>query len=157
MLSFFTADISGTVLRNGTPCLNHHNLPSYSYIISSLQTYGAKVDQIKAEIGAAVSQSDIEKALVSKKYKILTFTHVDTSTGAPSTLLPPTHKRKAYLSRFVRRKGHHRHSQTRFSRYTCTRTTQAPPLDSYAKSLSDHHGRRMFRCKRRHPHGCLGD
>lgn len=48
----------------------------------SLQTYGAKVDQIKAEIGAAVSQDEIEKALKSKKYKVLTFTHVDTSTGA---------------------------------------------------------------------------
>jgi len=46
-----------------------------------LQTYGAKVDQIEAEIGAAVSQIEIEKALKSKKYKVLTFTHVDTSTG----------------------------------------------------------------------------
>jgi alanine-glyoxylate transaminase / serine-glyoxylate transaminase / serine-pyruvate transaminase len=50
----------------------------------SLQTYGAKVDQIKAEIGAAVSQSEIEKALKSKKYKLLTFTHVDTSTAVLS-------------------------------------------------------------------------
>ncbi|KIM82940.1 hypothetical protein PILCRDRAFT_819739 [Piloderma croceum F 1598] len=49
-----------------------------------LQTYGANVDQIKAEIGAAVSQSEIEKALESKKYKVLTFTHVDTSTAVLS-------------------------------------------------------------------------
>lgn len=48
---------------------------------ASLETYGAKVDQIKAEIGAAVSQEEIEKALRAKKYKVLTFTHVDTSTG----------------------------------------------------------------------------
>lgn len=48
----------------------------------SLQTYGAKVDQIKAPIGAAVGQPEIERALKSKKYKVLTFTHVDTSTGA---------------------------------------------------------------------------
>jgi alanine-glyoxylate transaminase/serine-glyoxylate transaminase/serine-pyruvate transaminase len=41
------------------------------------------VDQVKAEIGAAVSQSEIEKALKAKKYKIVAFTHVDTSTGAP--------------------------------------------------------------------------
>lgn len=47
-----------------------------------LETYGANVDQIKAPIGAAVAQAEIEKALQSKKYKILTFTHVDTSTGA---------------------------------------------------------------------------
>jgi alanine-glyoxylate transaminase/serine-glyoxylate transaminase/serine-pyruvate transaminase len=49
-----------------------------------LQTYGAKVDQIKAQIGAAVSQDEIEKALQSKKYKVLTFTHVDTSTAVLS-------------------------------------------------------------------------
>lgn len=55
--------------------------PAFSCYKTSLQTYGANVDQIKAEIGAAVSQSEIEKALKSKKYKVLTFTHVDTSTG----------------------------------------------------------------------------
>ncbi|EPQ56393.1 PLP-dependent transferase [Gloeophyllum trabeum ATCC 11539] len=49
-----------------------------------LQTYGAKVDQITAEVGGVVSQADIESALKSKKYKIVTFTHVDTSTGVLS-------------------------------------------------------------------------
>jgi alanine-glyoxylate transaminase/serine-glyoxylate transaminase/serine-pyruvate transaminase len=39
------------------------------------------VDQIKAEIGKAVSLDAIEQALKTKKYKVLTFTHVDTSTG----------------------------------------------------------------------------
>ena len=48
---------------------------------SSLQTYGARVDQVKAEIGGAVKEADIENALRSKKYKIVTVTHVDTSTG----------------------------------------------------------------------------
>ncbi|KAL0580593.1 hypothetical protein V5O48_001418 [Marasmius crinis-equi] len=46
-----------------------------------LTVYGANVDQIKAEIGAAVALPDIEKALKSKKYKVITITHVDTSTG----------------------------------------------------------------------------
>jgi alanine-glyoxylate transaminase/serine-glyoxylate transaminase/serine-pyruvate transaminase len=50
-------------------------------MFSSLQTYGAKVDQVKAEIGGAVKESDIESALKAKKYKIVTVTHVDTSTG----------------------------------------------------------------------------
>ena len=54
---------------------------------TSLRTYGAKVDQIKAEIGASVSQSEIEKALEAKKYKILTLTHVDTSTGTSLTFV----------------------------------------------------------------------
>ncbi|KAJ7743127.1 pyridoxal phosphate-dependent transferase [Mycena metata] len=49
-----------------------------------LETYGAKVDQVKAEIGAAVSQEAIESALKSKKYRLLTFTHVDTSTAVLS-------------------------------------------------------------------------
>jgi alanine-glyoxylate transaminase/serine-glyoxylate transaminase/serine-pyruvate transaminase len=51
---------------------------------ASLQTYGANVDQIKAQIGAAVRQEEVERALRSKKYKILTLTHVDTSTGVLS-------------------------------------------------------------------------
>jgi len=49
-----------------------------------LQTYGAKVDQIKADFGAAVKAADVEKALQSKKYKIVTITHVDTSTAVLS-------------------------------------------------------------------------
>lgn len=48
----------------------------------SLETYGAKVDQLKSEIGYPVTQAEIEQALKAKKYKILTVTHVDTSTGA---------------------------------------------------------------------------
>ncbi|KAJ7281901.1 pyridoxal phosphate-dependent transferase [Mycena rebaudengoi] len=49
-----------------------------------LETYGAKVDQLKAEIGAAVSQDAIAAALKAKKYRLLTFTHVDTSTAVLS-------------------------------------------------------------------------
>ncbi|KAJ7623445.1 pyridoxal phosphate-dependent transferase [Roridomyces roridus] len=49
-----------------------------------LETYGAKVDQIKADIGGVVSQEAIESALKSKKYRLLTFTHVDTSTAVLS-------------------------------------------------------------------------
>ena len=74
-----------TLSKTGETHYFLHDLASfYSVCGNSLQTYGAKVDQIKAEIGAAVSQGEIEKALKSKKYKVLTFTHVDTSTGAQS-------------------------------------------------------------------------
>jgi hypothetical protein len=52
-----------------------------SYELASLQTYGANVDQLKAEVGGTVKESDIEVALKSKKYKLVTVTHVDTSTG----------------------------------------------------------------------------
>ncbi|KAG6888292.1 hypothetical protein C0992_008934 [Termitomyces sp. T32_za158] len=49
-----------------------------------LQTYGAKVDVLKAKLGTAVELAAVEEALKQKKYKILTFTHVDTSTGVLS-------------------------------------------------------------------------
>ncbi|KAJ6624974.1 pyridoxal phosphate-dependent transferase [Mycena sp. CBHHK59/15] len=49
-----------------------------------LEAYGAKVDQLKAEIGTAVNQEAIASALKLKKYRLLTFTHVDTSTAVLS-------------------------------------------------------------------------
>ncbi|TBU44001.1 PLP-dependent transferase [Dichomitus squalens] len=49
-----------------------------------LRTYGAVVDEIKAPFGGTVPLSEIEAALKSKKYKLVTFTHVDTSTGVLS-------------------------------------------------------------------------
>ncbi|KAF9221371.1 PLP-dependent transferase [Gyrodon lividus] len=51
-----------------------------------LHTYGAKVDQLKAEVGGTVKESDIEVALKSKKYKLVTVTHVDTSTAVLSDI-----------------------------------------------------------------------
>lgn len=49
-----------------------------------LDVYGAKVTQIKAPIGSKPSLEEVEAELKKKKYKILTFTHVDTSTGVLS-------------------------------------------------------------------------
>ncbi|KAF8557792.1 PLP-dependent transferase [Imleria badia] len=46
-----------------------------------LQAYGAKVKQLESEVGGTVKLSDIEAALKKKKYKLITITHVDTSTG----------------------------------------------------------------------------
>ncbi|KAG8893014.1 hypothetical protein FRB99_002243, partial [Tulasnella sp. 403] len=45
-----------------------------------LQTYGADVSQITVPIGAAPSPEEVESALASTKYKLITITHVDTST-----------------------------------------------------------------------------
>jgi alanine-glyoxylate transaminase/serine-glyoxylate transaminase/serine-pyruvate transaminase len=39
------------------------------------------VDQIRADFGTTVNLAEVEKALSSKKYKLVTITHVDTSTG----------------------------------------------------------------------------
>jgi alanine-glyoxylate transaminase / serine-glyoxylate transaminase / serine-pyruvate transaminase len=73
--SFADWSVSNTYSRPST-VLNHRD--------RSLQTYGAKVDQVKAPIGSVVPQSEIEAVLKAKKYKVLTFTHVDTSTGSLS-------------------------------------------------------------------------
>ncbi len=46
-----------------------------------LERYGAKTTLLKAAIGETVDLAVIEEALKIKNYKMLTFTHVDTSTG----------------------------------------------------------------------------
>lgn len=48
------------------------------------QTYGVNATQLKAPIGDRPQLPDVEKALKEKKYKIITVTHVDTSTGVLS-------------------------------------------------------------------------
>lgn len=49
-----------------------------------LQTYGANATQLKPPIGDRPSFEQIEQALKAKPYKLLTITHVDTSTGVLS-------------------------------------------------------------------------
>lgn len=51
-----------------------------------LKRYGANVDMLEHEVGKPVTPEEIEEALKKKDYKLLTFTHVDTST---STRLDP--------------------------------------------------------------------
>ncbi|PKH52373.1 alanine--glyoxylate aminotransferase family protein [Tenacibaculum sp. Bg11-29] len=46
-----------------------------------LKRYGAEVDILEAELGDIVSMERIEQQLKFKSYKLLTFTHVDTSTA----------------------------------------------------------------------------
>lgn len=50
------------------------------------KTYGVNATQLKAPIGSRPQLPEIEKALKEKKYKLLTVTHVDTSTGVLSEL-----------------------------------------------------------------------
>jgi len=50
------------------------------------ETYGVKATQLKAPIGERPQLDEVEKALKEKQYKILTVTHVDTSTGVLSEL-----------------------------------------------------------------------
>jgi len=48
------------------------------------ETYGVNATQLKAPIGDRPQLDAVEKALKEKKYKMLTVTHVDTSTGVLS-------------------------------------------------------------------------
>ncbi|MCJ1356901.1 MAG: hypothetical protein MMC33_006897 [Icmadophila ericetorum] len=50
------------------------------------ETYGVKATQLKAPIGDRPQLDEVEKALKEKKYKLLTVTHVDTSTGVLSEI-----------------------------------------------------------------------
>ncbi|KAJ3551684.1 hypothetical protein NM688_g4561 [Phlebia brevispora] len=49
-----------------------------------LRAYGANVDEIRASFGKAVTQAELEQALKKKAYKLVCFTHVDTSTAVLS-------------------------------------------------------------------------
>lgn len=46
-----------------------------------LKRYGANVDILKAPVGDIVPIDEVEEKLKAKNYKLLTFTHVDTSTA----------------------------------------------------------------------------
>ncbi len=46
-----------------------------------LKRYGANVDIMKAPLGDIVAMDEVEAQLQKKKYKLMTFTHVDTSTA----------------------------------------------------------------------------
>jgi alanine-glyoxylate transaminase/serine-glyoxylate transaminase/serine-pyruvate transaminase len=51
-----------------------------------LSVYGANVTNLKAPIGGRPTLQEIEKALRADKYKMITITHVDTSTGVLSDI-----------------------------------------------------------------------
>ncbi len=46
-----------------------------------LERYGAEVSQLRAPVGGSPSLEDVETALKNGRYKLMTVTHVDTSTG----------------------------------------------------------------------------
>ena len=50
------------------------------------ETYGVKATQLKAPIGDRPQLDEVEQALKERKYRLLTVTHVDTSTGVLSEI-----------------------------------------------------------------------
>lgn len=51
-----------------------------------IETYGVSATQLKAPIGERPQLPDVEEALKVKEYKMITVTHVDTSTGVLSDI-----------------------------------------------------------------------
>lgn len=51
-----------------------------------IETYGGKVTKLTGPVGGRPQLPEIEEALKSKKFKLVTVTHVDTSTGVLSEL-----------------------------------------------------------------------
>ncbi|CAM1341354.1 pyridoxal-phosphate-dependent aminotransferase family protein [Tenacibaculum amylolyticum] len=61
-----------------------------------LATYGVNVTVLQASIGGTVPLDIIEQELASKKYKLVTITHVDTSTGVLNNPKPIAALAKKY-------------------------------------------------------------
>ena len=61
-----------------------------------LDRYGANTTILEAPVGEVVSLETIEKELKSRRYKALTITHVDTSTGLLVDPKPIAHLAKKY-------------------------------------------------------------
>jgi alanine-glyoxylate transaminase/serine-glyoxylate transaminase/serine-pyruvate transaminase len=51
-----------------------------------LERYGAEVDHVRAPLGDRPSTEEVEAALSQANYKVMTITHVDTSTGVLADL-----------------------------------------------------------------------
>jgi len=74
--------VAANLLERGESALVLHSGYFGDSFTECLETYEVKVKQLKAPIGRAVALSELEEELKGgKKYKIITVTHVDTSTG----------------------------------------------------------------------------
>lgn len=79
-------EVASNLVEPGESALVLHSGYFGDSFADCLETYGAKVTQIKAPIGSAVQIDDLKTALQQKKYKVVTVTHVDTSTGVLSDI-----------------------------------------------------------------------
>ncbi|KAF2117504.1 pyridoxal phosphate-dependent transferase [Lophiotrema nucula] len=78
--------VAANLIEPGEEALVLHTGYFADSFADCLETYGAKATQIKAPIGDRPQLDEVEKALKEKKYKLVTVTHVDTSTGVLSEL-----------------------------------------------------------------------
>ncbi|KAJ3576466.1 hypothetical protein NP233_g421 [Leucocoprinus birnbaumii] len=79
--------VAANLIEQGENVLILHSGYFGDSFTECLETYGANAKQLKAPIGRAVALSELEKELKGgKKYKMVTVTHVDTSTGVLSNV-----------------------------------------------------------------------
>ncbi|KAJ2920678.1 hypothetical protein H1R20_g16415, partial [Candolleomyces eurysporus] len=81
--------VAANLVEEGEEALVLHSGYFADSFADCLQTYRASVTQVKAPVGRAVTKAQLEEALLEKQkegksYKVVTFTHVDTSTGVLS-------------------------------------------------------------------------
>ncbi|KAL4905745.1 hypothetical protein BDW74DRAFT_151939 [Aspergillus multicolor] len=78
--------VASNLVEKGENALVLHSGYFADSFANCLQTYGANATQLKAPIGERPSFEAIEQALKEKPYKVITITHVDTSTGVLSDI-----------------------------------------------------------------------
>jgi alanine-glyoxylate transaminase/serine-glyoxylate transaminase/serine-pyruvate transaminase len=78
--------VAANLIEKGEDALVLHTGYFGDSFTAALETYGARATQLKAAIGDRPSLSEIESALKQKSYKVITITHVDTSTGVLSDI-----------------------------------------------------------------------
>ena len=76
--------VAANLVERGDDVLVLHTGYFADSFADCFETYGISVTQLKAPIGERPQLSDIEKALKGKTYRLITVTHVDTSTGVLS-------------------------------------------------------------------------
>jgi alanine-glyoxylate transaminase/serine-glyoxylate transaminase/serine-pyruvate transaminase len=63
-----------------------------------LERYGAQVTHVRAQVGGRPALKDVEKALKTNEFKLMTVTHVDTSTGVIADIKALAHLAREYGS-----------------------------------------------------------
>jgi len=78
--------VASNLIESGENALVLHTGYFGDSFAACFETYGVNVTQLKAPIGDRPSLPEIEEALKSRTYKLITITHVDTSTGVLSDI-----------------------------------------------------------------------
>ncbi|KAL8674933.1 MAG: hypothetical protein Q9168_000636 [Polycauliona sp. 1 TL-2023] len=76
--------VAANLVERGDDVLVLHTGYFADSFADCFETYGVNATQLKAPIGDRPQLTEVEKALKEKHYKLITVTHVDTSTGVLS-------------------------------------------------------------------------